>query len=636
MEIFLSLNAKLLLMKKLFLLLLMLCCYGLQAQNHFRNIADYKKYKALKGKPLSDKFSNIESVKVVYDLKRKKMYYFNSTKIRLHYEFVMTELGYTHDLYTFNANNYSNTEKGRDFLLGNLNHIKGTDKWVFELAASDHMPIALIEKFYKLVTASTFIGNKLNFYLNTREKITQYNEHKFTIPCVTSEYIFNEVSYQEVVHGSTIGVLKSYKLKDLDSVRPKPDEIIILDGTPEILPDVKGIIVNELQTPLSHLVILGKNRKIPVMAFTKANEDLTLKNLLGKKVELRIKVDTFYISITNKQIAAQVVVKKKKLTLDTITDNIVDLSIIHPGGVNFIGAKAQNMSYLVAVAKEKPIFRVPEYAHAIPFYYYSKHIGNPKIKKLIQELLDYRKKDDAARINVQLKKIRKAIKEQPIDSLLLSKIHTITDRQNSFKNFRFRSSTNAEDIDGFNGAGLYDSKTGIIGDKNKSFEKAIKDVWASVWNEAPYWEREHFGIDQKAIAMGILFHRSFPDELANGVIITKNISRESFPGITVNVQKGENSVVKPEKGEICEQFTVYKFNPDKTNFEVDYTSQSNLNDNKPLLSTEEINRLYWAAGLLESKLRRYWKKPGAVVDIEFKIVGEKRELYVKQIRVFND
>lgn len=623
-------------MKKLFFLLLMLCCCGLQAQNHSPNIPDYKKYKAFKGKPLSDKFSNIESVKVIYDLKRKKMYYFNSTKIRLHYEFVMQELGYVHDLYTFNANNYSNTEKDRDFLLGNLNHIKGTDKWVFELAASDHMPVALIEKFYKLVTETTFVGKKLNFYLNTREKIAQYNSQQFHIPCVTSEYIFNEVSYQEVVHGAAVGVLKSYTLKELDSIRPKSDEIIIVDGTPEILPDVRGIIVNELQTPLSHLVILGKNRKIPVMAYTKVIKDGVFKNLLGKKVELRIKVDTFYVAVTDKPIVAKAVIKKKKLVLDTITNNIVDLSIVHQGGVNFIGAKAQNMSYLYAAAKEKPMFRVPEYAHAIPFYYYAKHVGSPKIKMLIRELLSYPEKEDAARINAQLKKIRKAIKEQPIDSLLLSKINAITGKQNTFKNFRFRSSTNAEDIDGFNGAGLYDSKTGIIGDGNKSFEKAIKDVWASVWNEAPYWEREHFGIDQKAIAMGILFHRSFPDELANGVIITKNISREGFPGITVNVQKGENSVVKPEKGEICEQFTTYKFNPDKPDFEVDYTSQSNLNDNKPLLSTAEINRLYVAATMLQSKFRRYWKKPNAIADIEFKIVGEKRELYVKQIRVFND
>ena len=208
-----------------------------------------------------------------------------------------------------------------------------------------------------------------------------------------------------------------------------------------------------------------------------------------------------------------------------------------------------------------------------------------------------------------------------------------------FKNFRFRSSTNAEDLDDFNGAGLYDSKTGIIGDSIKTFEKAIKQVWASVWNEASYNERELFGIDQQNIAMGVLVHRSFPDELANGVIITKNIFRENIPGITVNVQKGENSVVKPEKGEICEQFVAYHFNDgkDETDFDIDYTSNSNLNNNEPLLTRKEMSNLYDVSKKIETKMYRYWRKNQFhPVDIEFKIVGEKRDLYIKQVRPFND
>lgn len=209
----------------------------------------------------------------------------------------------------------------------------------------------------------------------------------------------------------------------------------------------------------------------------------------------------------------------------------------------------------------------------------------------------------------------------------------------AFKNFRFRSSTNAEDLDNFNGAGLYDSKTGILGDSIKTFEKAIKQVWASVWNEASYNERELFGIDQQNIAMGVLVHRSFPDELANGVVITKNIFRTNFSGITVNVQKGENSVVKPEKGEVCEQFIIYHFNTGTSDadFDVDYTSNSNLNNNEPILNRKEINNLFVVSKKIEEKMYRYWRKNRYhPVDIEFKIVGENRDLYIKQVRPFNE
>jgi hypothetical protein len=623
--------------KPFFTFIFLLIITTLSAQNYSASLPNYKAYKTFRGKPLSDKFSNIESVKVIYDLKKQKMYYFNSTLIRLHYDFVTNYLGYGKDLDIFNDNNYSNTDKGREFLLGNLNHIKGTDKWIFELAASDHMPVLLIERFYHLIASSSFIGKDLKFYLNNPEQTEWFQQQKFKIPCVKSNYIFNEITYQEVVSGSNVGILKEYKIKDLEKTKPNPDEIIILDGTPDILPNVRGIIVNELQTPLSHLVLLGKNRKIPIMAYTTVNKDNNIKKLLSKKVELKIKVDTFFIKESNKKIVQKTNTKKKKLVIDSSLTQLVDLSKIPKKGVNYIGSKAQNMAYLIAASKEFS-FKTPEDAHAIPFYFYRKHIQKKNIAPLIKELLTYPHKDSLQWINLQLKKIRDAVKKEPIDPNLIAKLNTAF-KNAAFKNFRFRSSTNAEDLDDFNGAGLYDSKTGILGDSIKTFEKAIKQVWASVWNEASYNERELFGIDQQNIAMGVLVHRSFPDELANGVVITKNIFRTNFSGITVNVQKGENSVVKPEKGEVCEQFVIYHFNTGTkdTDFDVDYTSNSNLNNNEPILNRKEINNLFVVSKKIEEKMYRYWRKNQYhPVDIEFKIVGKNRELYIKQVRPFNE
>ena len=611
---------------------------SLNAQRFSASLPNYEAYKAFKGKPLSDKFSNIESVKIVYDLRTKKMYYFNSALISHHYDFVIGYLGYDKDAEIFNNENYTDSEINRNYLLGNLNHIKGTEKWIFELAASDRMPVPLIEKFYNLVVQSSFIGSDLKFYLNNPEKIEWFQQNKFKIPCVKSDYIFNEIKYQEVVSGSSIGILKQYKIKDLETTKPNSDEIIILDGTPDILPDVRGIIVNELQTPLSHLVLLGKNRKIPIMAYTTVLKDNNIKRLISKKVELKIEIDTFYIKETNKKIVQNIASKKKQLIIDNSITDLVDLNTIPKKGVNSIGSKAQNMAYLIAISKDIS-FKTPEDAYAIPFYFYIQHTQKKAISPLINELLTYPHKDSIAWINQQLKKIRDVIKKEPIDPELIAKLNQNL-KNAAFKNFRFRSSTNAEDSDDFNGAGLYDSKTGILGDSIKTFEKAIKQVWASVWNEASYYERELFGIDQRNIAMGVLVHRSFPDELANGVIITQNIFRKNFPGITVNIQKGENSVVKPEKGEICEQFTAYYLMPEKTadeDFNVDYTSNSNLNKNEPLLSRKEMIRLNFVSQKIETQMNRYWKKNRSnPVDIEFKIVGENRDLYIKQVRPFND
>lgn len=614
----------------------------LQGQVYVASITNYEQYKSLTGRPLSDKFSNIESVKVVYDIKQKKLYYFNSTKVRLHYEFVTKYLGYIKELEQFNTDNYSRSESKRTYLLGNLNHVKGTSKWIFELASSDQMPPNLIHHFFNLIVNSIYSGKQLQFYLNTIDKIDLFNQNKFEIPCVKSDYIFNELQYQEVVAGTAVGVLKYYKIKELDEVKPKSDEIVVLDGTPDILPNVKAIIVNELQTPLSHLVILGKNRNIPIMANTKILENARIKSLTNKKVELKIAIDSFFINETTKKIKKDKIVKKKTISLDTLVQELIDLSTVHKKGTQFMGAKAQNLSCLIAVSKDND-FKVPEYAHAIPFYFYRKHMQNRAIASLLNGLLANVSMDSVVWINQQLAKVRKAIKEQPVDSLLLDMLHKKLGNQSQFKNFRFRSSTNAEDIDGFNGAGLYESKTGILGDSIRIFEKAIKQVWASVWNESAYWEREIFGLDQKGIAMGVLVHRSFPDELANGVVITKNIFRNDFEGITVNIQKGESSVVKPAKGEVCEQFTVHNLSfgdkrENKDDTDADYISHSNLNENVPLLSKQEINKLFLISKKIASKLNSFWKKSlnPKPVDIEFKIVGVNRAFYIKQVRIFND
>ena len=176
-------------------------------------------------------------------------------------------------------------------------------------------------------------------------------------------------------------------------------------------------------------------------------------------------------------------------------------------------------------------------------------------------------------------------------------------KMHEFKRIRFRSSTNAEDLDGFNGAGLYDSKTGILNDQKKSFELAIKKVWASAWNYKAFMEREYFGINQESIAMGILCHRSFPDEKANGVVITKNLYRTNYRGFIINAQYGETSVVNPPDGVTCEQMICYSDKNDSFYGKkkiVEYLSYSNVLPNglhqvmrthEVTLLTEEISKI---------------------------------------------
>lgn len=126
---------------------------------------------------------------------------------------------------------------------------------------------------------------------------------------------------------------------------------------------------------------------------------------------------------------------------------------------------------------------------------------------------------------------------------------------------RFRSSATVEDIEGFNGAGVYDSNTGFLfpkaqsdpNDKKKTIDRAIKRTWSSYWRYAAFEERRIAHIDHTTGRMAVLVHPRFDDalEAANGVVLASIARRQDGQlrlTTEVNVQKGDLSVTNPPPG----------------------------------------------------------------------------------------
>jgi len=283
-------------------------------------------------------------------------------------------------------------------------------------------------------------------------------------------------------------------------------------------------------------------------------------------------------------------------------------------------------------------FKTPEGAFAIPFYFYQQHARRSGASTLIANL-----DPNSETLTEDLKAIRAKIKKAPIDIQLLKNVNQ-TIAASGYKRIRFRSSTNAEDLEGFSGAGLYKSKTGMLNNPELPIDLAIKKVWASLWSEAAYLERSYYNINSQSVYMGILVHRSFPTEAVNGVAITKNLYRPENFGFVVNAQLGEMSVVNPDSGIICDQFICY---PAETGINlysnktiIDIITQSNLADGDLVMSEAEIQRL---ANQLES-IKRYFSVRSFLkssyldlgFDIEFKLDGPNRDLYIKQIRPYGN
>ena len=639
-------------------LLILLLCHTfwtqITAQDYLHAIHTTEEYDALKGAPPNPKYGQVGSMKVVWHIKKDKLYFVNSAEYEWHYDFARRELGYWHNRNWFLSSNYSDSDH-REYVLANLNHYEASNTWTVEFSPADEIPKDFIELFMERVVDSVTICKGPALFLNTIRLEDLYKEGYVPFEVVRPDDIYANLVYQPLVEGGAYGYLRKIKVEELKEKYPGVRDIVVLDGTPLDIPPTAGVITSEFQTPLSHINVLCQNRGTPIMAQKGIFSDPRIDSLEWDLVYYEVFRDSFVLrkaelADARAYWAKQAPKRKIKLRRDLEKKEMIPVSRLNHTMVNIVGGKAANFGTLARIAKRsKGGFKVPEGAFAIPFYWYQAHMEASGADSMVKVILnDPEIRSNPMVLDKALKAVRKKIKKHPLDPTLVNKIFAQVDWTPGFRRMRFRSSTNAEDIDGFNGAGLYSSKTGWVTDTatDKTVEKAVRKVWASVWNFRAFQEREFFGIPQDEVAMGILVHRSFPSESANGVAITKNLYRKSYYGFVVNVQLGEVSVVSPPDSVTCDQLICYSdskvdFFTDKAI--VEYLSHSSLTDGAPVLTRKQVTHL--TEQLARIKEYYYYsvrgiRKPALykdfALDIEFKIDGPEDQLYIKQVRVYND
>ncbi|MBP6456119.1 MAG: hypothetical protein KA275_05255, partial [Chitinophagaceae bacterium] len=304
------------------------------------------------------------------------------------------------------------------------------------------------------------------------------------------------------------------------------------------------------------------------------------------------------------------------------------------------GGKASNLGELFHIKGLQKMVDLPQQAFAIPIYYFQQHIEKSGAAKKLDDLLkDKNSLENDSLLKLKLKQIQKTIVNFPVDENFTKKMNEILFLfSNNELVFRCRSSTNAEDIEHFNGAGLYNSYSGYLDtSKGRSMEKAIKKVWASCFNYNAFKERQFFNINENSVGMAVLCHLAFGEEEINGVGLTKNIYREHYSAFTINAQKGEVAVVEGNNNVQDELAIIYEEDIE-TDATIEYINYSSLNNNKELMTKEHMKQLFLAM----KKVKDYYyyklsnKKLSYEVyglDIEFKIKNGK--IVFKQARTLN-
>ena len=611
-------------------------------KKHYENGVDYfeeliraEAFQLLASDPSMYPFSEVKSLKLVYSIADRKIYYANSSKYELHYDFCSKILGYNKGQALFAQEQYSNNQN-RLYFLATLNYFKASGIYTLEFLPSDQLNCSDIETAFNKVSETCFFGDRLRFYANAPDKTLCTN-----VPVISADELYAGQNYQPLNVQENYGYLRKIDAGELPQTYLGRHDIVLVNAIPSDIAVVAGIITTEFQTPLSHINVLSHNRGTPNMALRDGWTNPKLTNFTGKLVYFKVALDSFTIREAGIEEAQKFWAKKEpqtvhKLTLDTLTTGLVDLANAGVSWVSTIGGKAANFAEIKKIVlSDQQVLPLPENHFAIPFYYYWQHMKQNKLDQLVNNMLnDSKFKSDINYRKTKLAELQSAIKKASLNPELVEMVKTRLGNSDGFTTFRFRSSTNAEDVEGFNGAGLYESYTGSLTDPEKPIDKAIKKVWASLWDFAAFEERDYFKIDHKTIAMGVLVHRSYPAEAANGVAITENIYNPYVPAITINVQVGEISVVNPGEKYLPDQILYYT----RSNADIyEYINHSNVPgmEGKTVMTSAELKELKDYCMAIHNHYC-FINLECNPIDIEFKVdvVNGVRKLYIKQARLY--
>jgi len=465
---------------------------------------------------------------------KNKIYYANSQKYRFHKDFLLANylVARGEDVYE-----PIYIRQDRRFIVGTVAWQKTVEKFTFELYEGDLASAELIKLAYDTINKTFF--DKVAFKPNSSRQDDA--TEKLGINRISADDIQKNQEYLALNTGEAVGRIHIIDKLD-DTVEIGDNEILVLKELPASLPQVRGIIVAKSSTPLSHVNILAKGWGIPNVYIKDA--DKLLKEY-----------DTRWVRFTAKLTDRTIV----PASLDDLKNNPSPGASAAPSNLNIkklaslremrkkdsiiYGSKSANQGEMINA--KIPNIIVPA-GFTVSFYWYDKFMKDNGFDTTVENYLDdndfvhnprvRRKKLEEFRAQMQNGKFDAALKAE-----IVKKWKTELGGQSVF----VRSSSNAEDLPNFSGAGLYDSEKNVK--TEKKLIEAVKKVWASLWNFDAYEARVRNYVDQHTVYMAALIQVGVNMD-SGGVMFTKDpFDADNKNAVYISAVWGHNDPITANK-----------------------------------------------------------------------------------------
>jgi len=476
---------------------------------------------------------------------KDRVYYVNSQKFRFHKDFLLATYLVPRGADVFKP---IYIDQDRRFIVGTIAYQTTIDRFTWELWEGDLASGQIMKAANDAINKTFF--QKVAYKPNSIRQ--EDASASLGIQRVLQDELNRNQAYLALNTGSAVGRIHIIDNLD-DTVEIGDNEIIVLKELPISLPPVRGIILAKPSSPLSHINILAKGWNIPNVYIKDADKLFREYDTYVLKLDARLTDYSFERASTDD-------VRTKFITPDQQVPP-ANLKVTKLAGLREMrkkdsiayGAKSANLGEMIN--SKLTAVSIPD-GFSVPYYWYDRFMKDNGFDTVIEELMDTNDFVHNPRVRRQkLDEFRQAIQKGKFDAGLKTEIIAKWRSQLGGRPVFVRSSSNAEDLPNFSGAGLYSSVPNVI-DDDKLIE-AVKKVWASLWNFDGYEARVRNYVSQTDVYMSALIQIGV-DMQKGGVMITKDpFDERNRNAVYISAVCGHNSKVVDNSG-VPEQIL---FNP---------------------------------------------------------------------------